>query len=86
MGGGIGEDRNDSLIEQIASWILQYGLAAVMELFSRKFGDAKYSRVHVLKSLTYFEDAEKDPMPDMLVPVSWASVRAYFATEVPRLL
>ena len=64
----------------------RYGLAEIMELFAKKFGEAKYSRVHVLKSLTYFEDAESDPMPDMLVPLSWGEVNKYFAREAPKLL
>jgi hypothetical protein len=57
-----------------------------MELFVKKFAQAKYSRVHVLESLTYFDDAEADPMPDMLVPLSWELVRQFFARETPRLL
>jgi hypothetical protein len=32
--------------------------------------------------LTYFEDAEKDPAPDMLVPLSWQEVRQFFTREV----
>ena len=44
-----------------------------------------YSRVHVLKSLIYFEDAERAPMPHMLVPLDWHAVTAFFTTEIPRL-
>jgi len=42
--------------------------------------------VHVLKSLTYFEDAEQEPMPDMLVPLAWDEVKQFFCREVPPLL
>jgi len=35
-----------------------------------------HSIPHVLKSLTYFDDAEKDPMPDMLASVSWDELKA----------
>lgn len=63
-----------------------YGLAQLREWFKQKFAQANYSTVHVLKSLTYFEGAEPDPMPDMLVPVAWEEVRKFFTTEVPRLL
>jgi hypothetical protein len=42
--------------------------------------------VHVLKSLTYFDDAEADPMPDMLMPLSREEVKKYFAREAPQLL
>ncbi len=64
----------------------RYGLPELLEWFRRKFAQANYSQVHVLKSLTFFDDAEKDPPPDLLVPLSWEQVRSFFAREAPRLL
>ncbi|MDD5542729.1 MAG: nucleotidyl transferase AbiEii/AbiGii toxin family protein [Acidobacteriia bacterium] len=63
----------------------EYGLRQTVEWFQQKFAQANYSRVHILKSLTYFEDADKDPMPDMLIPLSWNEVKQFFSSEVPRL-
>jgi hypothetical protein len=63
-----------------------YGLLQILDWFQEKFAPANYSSVHLLKSLTYFDDAEKDPAPDMLVPFSWQEVRQFFTREVPRLL
>ena len=63
-----------------------HGLPELLRLFHQKYARVNYSRVHVLKSLTYFEDADKEPMPDMLEPTSWAEVRGYFLRETPRLL
>jgi len=54
--------------------------------FKEKYARANYSIEHVLKSLTYFEDAEKDPMPDMLVNLTWEGVKQHFVAAVPRLL
>jgi len=61
-------------------------LEKLLTWFKAKYERANYSMVHVLKSLTYFEDAEKDPMPDMLVTLAWESVKEFFSTEAPRLL
>jgi hypothetical protein len=61
-------------------------LKQVLTWFKAKYAQANYSMVHVLKSLTYFEDAEKDPMPHMLVALTWERVKQFFATEVPPLL
>lgn len=61
-------------------------LAQILAWFKEKYARANYSMVHVLKSLTYFEDAEKDPMPDMLVNLTWERVKQCFAAEAPRLL
>ncbi len=64
----------------------QYGLPHLLELFQQKFAQAAHNLVHVLKSLTYFEDADKDPMPDMLLSLSWDGVKEFFLSQSPRLL
>jgi hypothetical protein len=61
------------------------GLGMLLGYFRSKFAQANYNLVHVLKSLVYFADAEKDPMPDMLVPLSWDEVKQFFMSEVPTL-
>jgi hypothetical protein len=50
------------LLEQLLVW------------FKAKYAQANYSMVHILNSLTYFEEAEKDPMPDMLVNLTWETL------------
>ncbi|MGH9444794.1 MAG: nucleotidyl transferase AbiEii/AbiGii toxin family protein [Terriglobia bacterium] len=62
------------------------GLEELLGCFKTKYAQANYSMVHILKSLTYFEEAEKDPMPDMLVNLTWEMVKEFFTTEAPRLL
>jgi len=62
-----------------------YGLRDLLELFHRKFARVQYNSVHVRKSLVYFADAEKDPMPDLLVPLSWEAVKQFFLREAVRL-
>lgn len=59
-------------------------LPHLIGLFQRKYG--RVSLVHIVKSLTYFEDAEKDSMPRMLVPVSWDAVKSFFLAQATRLL
>jgi Nucleotidyl transferase AbiEii toxin, Type IV TA system len=63
-----------------------FGLTTMLQWFERKYAQANYNRLHVLKSLTFFDDAEKDPMPHMLLPVDWPEVVRFFLREVPRLL
>lgn len=62
-----------------------YGLPALFGLFQKKYARVNYSMAHIRKSLTYFEDAEREPMPDMLAPLSWEDVKRRFQSEVPRL-
>ncbi len=64
----------------------QYSLPELYRLFQKKFSLTPYNNVHILKSLTYFADAELEPMPDMLIPLSWDTVKQFFVSEVPKLL
>jgi Nucleotidyl transferase AbiEii toxin, Type IV TA system len=47
-------------------------LPAMLDAFQRKFGAA--SRMSVLRGLVYFDDAEREPLPDMLVPLDWRAL------------
>ena len=40
----------------------------------------------VLKSLTYFEDAEKDPLPLMLTELNWDIVKSTVITNTKTYL
>ncbi len=63
----------------------KYGLRELLNLFHQKFAKASFSDIHLLKSLTYFVDAEKEPIPHMLQPILWQEVKQFFTREVPRL-
>jgi hypothetical protein len=63
----------------------EFGPGELLQLFDRKYSQTRYNRLHVLKSLTFFADAEKDPMPNMLAPLDWEELKRYFQWEVSRL-
>lgn len=52
----------------------QYSLQEVLQFYLQKYPDG--SLFIALKSLSYFEDAEPDPMPVMLEKVNWEDVKA----------
>jgi len=62
----------------------RFGLIDLLRLFERNYEQPNYQKLHLLKSLVFFEDAEKDPMPDMLVPLDWNGVKEFFLRETPR--
>jgi hypothetical protein len=64
----------------------RFGLAEILNLFSKKYVRTNYSRVHILKSLTFFDDANQDPMPHMLVRLDWDEAKQFFLQQVPRLV
>jgi hypothetical protein len=61
----------------------QFGLAELLGLFQRKYVQTGYNGIHILKSLLFFDDAEKDPLPHMLVPLEWDDVKRFFRHETP---
>ena len=61
----------------------RWGLAESLRLFDRKYAQTAYSEIHILKSLTFFEDADKDPMPHVLTPIDWSEVKRFFLREIP---
>ncbi|MBT3295397.1 MAG: nucleotidyl transferase AbiEii/AbiGii toxin family protein [Verrucomicrobia bacterium] len=50
-------------------------------LLPDKYGASRVNTYHILKSLTYFDDAESEPMPTMLVPFDWDACKAFFVRE-----
>lgn len=60
-------------------------LAGVFELLERRFTSVDYNEYHLLKSLCYFEDAETEPMPEMIRSTDWEEVRRALEDEVKRL-
>ncbi|MDN5343939.1 MAG: hypothetical protein PWQ18_50 [Clostridia bacterium] len=62
------------------------GLQHCLDFYRRKFTEVNFNLYHVLKSLTYFADAEKKKDPVLLRRVSWDGVKVYFVESVPPLL
>ncbi len=58
-----------------------YSLQEILVFFARKYAGIEYNRLHLLKSLSYFDDAEADPPLAMLTEISWAEVKDFFTRE-----
>lgn len=71
-------------------YILKNGftLAQLFNLFEQKFAGVSYNRMHILKSLVYFDDADQDPDPEYLAPQIqlWDNVKTTLETQVKDLL
>lgn len=52
-----------------------YSLFTLLKKHNDKYGTDWTSRYHLLRSLVYFADAEDQPMPKMLVDVSWLEIK-----------
>ena len=56
-------------------------LEAYFDMLPRKYGASRVNAYHILKSLTYFDDAEAEPMPRMRVPFNWEECKAFFVRQ-----
>lgn len=62
----------------------QYSLKQLLELYDKKYSDA--STFMVLKSLTYFEDAEDEILPNVFDhSINWEDVKKVISNEVMKL-
>ena len=61
-----------------------YSLDKMFELFKRKFPNT--NEFHILKSLTYFEDAEIEPNPQMIEKTNWNIVKTKIINETNRYI
>jgi len=61
-----------------------FGLPRALELYRRKFQTEDVG--HLLVALSYFDDAETDPMPRMLVPFDWEKLKESFRKDVRKAL
>lgn len=46
--------------------------------FKEKYKETGYNVYHIIKSLSYFKEAEQEPMPQMIRACSWSEVVQYF--------
>jgi hypothetical protein len=60
-------------------------LEQLFERFQEKYRGVNIDPYHLLRSLTFFDDAEAEPMPDMLTVTSWDEIKSFFRGEGARL-
>lgn len=63
----------------------EFSLESMLSFYDQKYGSLEERLYHLIKSLGYFDDAEGEDMPQMLVSVDWEEVKAFFRKEVRRL-
>lgn len=64
----------------------KYSLSELLLFFENKFSQFKYNKAHLIKSLTYFDQAEMEAMPIMLNEASWPEMKRVIASEAGKLL
>lgn len=60
----------------------KYSLTELIDFFTDKYKGIEYNLLHILKSLSFFEDADSDPEPIMLVVAKWEEVKNEITRQV----
>lgn len=63
----------------------QYPLLDLFTLFGKKYKGVNYNLNHIIKSITYFVNAEEQESPKMIEKVSWEEVKVFFENEVKQI-
>lgn len=59
-----------------------YSFNNILEYFSEKYKDYNYNKLHILKSLVYFSDADLDPEPVYINPIDWKEVKKFIKNVI----
>ncbi len=62
-----------------------HSLEELFKQMAKKYKGADYNEVHLLKSLSYFADADLQPMPKMRQKVSWEEIKKEVTNKVKEL-
>jgi len=62
-----------------------FSLEILIDLMPKKF-EVEYNITHLLKALTYFEDAERAPMPEMIKQISWEEIKKFLISAVEQYM
>lgn len=50
--------------------------------YQKKYHNLEERELMIKKSLVFFDDADKEEIPDMLIPINWSHIKKWFVREV----
>lgn len=63
----------------------RFNFEEMFKFYEKKYHLLKSNLITLIKSLSYFEDADRSEMPEMISKISWDEVKMFFQKEVERL-
>ncbi len=64
----------------------KHSLDMMAELLPQKYPEVEINLYHMVKSLSFFDDAEREPLPRMHIQLPWHEIKSYFLSEQKKLL
>ncbi|OGI94960.1 hypothetical protein A3A03_02190 [Candidatus Nomurabacteria bacterium RIFCSPLOWO2_01_FULL_40_18] len=68
-------------------WLVHHGedLENTIRKLKNQYPTVAHDYHHILKSLVYFEDAEKDATPEINFKVTWNEIKNFFIHHIPQI-
>ena len=63
----------------------KYSLEDLFSFYQKKYGNFEERSLMLKKALVYFRDADKEEMPDMVIPAGWPEIKKWMTKEIQRL-
>ena len=63
----------------------KFSLEQIFKFYDQKYHKLANNLFHIMRSIDYFNDADEQETPKMLISVSWDEVKEFFKKEVIRL-
>jgi predicted nucleotidyltransferase component of viral defense system len=63
----------------------RFSFATALDLHKKKYRTSPTDVYHLLRSVTYYVDAEDDPIPPLRKQIAWGDVKRFFVEEVRKL-
>lgn len=60
----------------------KYSIQELLDFFHKKYEKFNYNQLHILKSLSYFYDADTNPEPVYIHPISWIEVKKFIKNVI----
>ena len=60
----------------------KFSLKQLFDFYQKKYGNLEERELMIKKALVFFDEADKDEMPEMLVSVNWEKIKRWFISEV----
>ncbi len=60
----------------------RFTFSKLLTFYQKKYGNLEEREIMLKKALVFFDDANKEEMPEMLVDIKWKDVKNYFLSEV----
>ena len=64
----------------------KYSMSELIAFFEKKYLTVEFNKLHILKSLTFFDDADREPMPIMLKNITWSKVKKEIEKQASEIL